>query len=337
MWFGLIRLGWALPLPWPDQLIAHGPLMSGGFLGTLIALERAVAFARPWAFAGPLLTASAALALVVWIHSAAAVLMTLGSAVLAAVSLTFWRRWRSLALGTMALGAVVWVIGNVWWLARGGVAGPTWWWLAFLVLTIAGERLELSRLLTPSRTMRHAFRFLVGLLTTAVALTVGWMAIGVRLLGVALLGTAVWLLRYDPARRNLGRPGQPRFLASCLIAGYLWLGLGGLLAAASAPTLPGPVRDAVLHAVVVGFALSMVFGHAPVVFPVLVGRPLPYHPGAYVPLVLLHGSLVLRLVGDLWPDLGRWRAWGGLGNALALVTFLAGTAWAVRRGAATHR
>ena len=35
MWLGLVRLGWNLPLPWQDQLIAHGPLMVCGFLGTL--------------------------------------------------------------------------------------------------------------------------------------------------------------------------------------------------------------------------------------------------------------------------------------------------------------
>ena len=34
MWLGLVRLGWNLPLPWQDQLIAHGPLMVCGFLGT---------------------------------------------------------------------------------------------------------------------------------------------------------------------------------------------------------------------------------------------------------------------------------------------------------------
>jgi hypothetical protein len=47
-WIGLVRLGWALPLLRQDQLGAHGPLMVCGFLGTLIALERAVALGRAW-------------------------------------------------------------------------------------------------------------------------------------------------------------------------------------------------------------------------------------------------------------------------------------------------
>ncbi len=48
LWLGLVRLGWNLPLPWPDRLIAHGPLMVCGFLGTLISLERAVALGARW-------------------------------------------------------------------------------------------------------------------------------------------------------------------------------------------------------------------------------------------------------------------------------------------------
>ena len=58
MWLGLVRLGWNLPLPWQDQLIAHGPLMVCGFLGTLISLERAVGLGSPWGYAAPVLVAA---------------------------------------------------------------------------------------------------------------------------------------------------------------------------------------------------------------------------------------------------------------------------------------
>lgn len=64
-WLGLLRLGWALPIPWPDQLILHGPLMIGGFVGTLIGLERAVGLATSWAYIAPALTAVGSLLLVV--------------------------------------------------------------------------------------------------------------------------------------------------------------------------------------------------------------------------------------------------------------------------------
>ncbi|RME32624.1 MAG: hypothetical protein D6786_10000, partial [Gammaproteobacteria bacterium] len=60
---GLVRLGWpagsgiASLAPW------HGPLMTGAFLGTLIALERAAAAGRRAAFIAPALAALGALAL----------------------------------------------------------------------------------------------------------------------------------------------------------------------------------------------------------------------------------------------------------------------------------
>ncbi len=59
-WLGLVRLGWNLPLPRQDQLIAHGPLMISGCLGTLISVERAVALGTRWGYAAPALSAAGA-------------------------------------------------------------------------------------------------------------------------------------------------------------------------------------------------------------------------------------------------------------------------------------
>jgi hypothetical protein len=46
---------------------------------------------------------------------------------------------------------------------------------------------------------------------------------------------------------------------------------------------------------------------------------------AYLPLVVLHASVAMRIVGDLIEELGRLRAWGAMGNALAIGLFLATT------------
>jgi hypothetical protein len=75
----------------------------------------------------------------------------------------------------------------------------------------------------------------------------------------------------------------------------------------------------------------MVFGHAPIIFPAVLRVAVPYHPTFYVPLALLHGSLLVRLAGDATGDFGWTRA-GGLGNAVALATFIVSTASAVVRG-----
>jgi hypothetical protein len=69
----------------------------------------------------------------------------------------------------------------------------------------------------------------------------------------------------------------------------------------------------------------MVFAHAPVIFPEVLGLPLEYHPAFYLHVGVLHISLILRVVGDLVDSLGRWRVWGGLLNAAALLLFMFNT------------
>src|SRR5690606_39122271 len=51
-WAGLVRMGWEWPLSRRLALL-HGPVVVSGFLGTVIGLERAVAFRRPWAYGAP--------------------------------------------------------------------------------------------------------------------------------------------------------------------------------------------------------------------------------------------------------------------------------------------
>jgi hypothetical protein len=46
----------------------------------------------------------------------------------------------------MGIGAVAWLAGNLLWLSGWLVAQIVLWWVAFLILTIAGERLELGRI-----------------------------------------------------------------------------------------------------------------------------------------------------------------------------------------------
>src|ERR1035437_2241546 len=151
MWLGLVRLGWSLPLPWPDQLIAHGPLMVCGFLGTLISLERAVALGSRWGYAAPVLVAAGALMLDLGpLGAFGPLLITAGSLVMVAIFVAVWRRHASLFVATMTIGALAWTAGNLQWLGGAPIFRVVFWWLAFLVLTIAGERLGVDRGLWPA-------------------------------------------------------------------------------------------------------------------------------------------------------------------------------------------
>ena len=113
---------------------------------------------------------------------------------------------------------------------------------------------------------------------------------------------------------------------------YVWLGVGGALMWRFGSVLAGPYYDAMLHTVFVGFVFAMIFAHAPIILPAILGRTTsPYRPALYVPLLLLHASLLLRVVGDLggwWPG----RQWGGLLNVLAVLLFLITMARGLLRG-----
>ena len=59
---GLLRAGVAVPVPvdslWPGRaVLAHAVLMICGFMGTVIAIERAVAVKERFAFAAPAMSA----------------------------------------------------------------------------------------------------------------------------------------------------------------------------------------------------------------------------------------------------------------------------------------
>ncbi|MGP1679930.1 MAG: hypothetical protein ACTS6J_22595 [Burkholderiales bacterium] len=332
---GLARLGWPFPAPVAELAALHGPLMASGFFGTVISLERAVALSRRWGYLGPLLSGVGAAAGILGAPFAIApILVTMGSGVLLAASILFYRRQRELFTLTLALGALCWLLGNLLWLAGHPVHVAVPFWIAFLVLTIAGERLELSRVLPPSAAARRAFVATISVLLAGIALSVFAWSAGTLLLGAGMLLLALWLMRQDLARRTVKGRGLPRFIAVCLLTGYAWLALSGLVILGSGGLgYGGPGYDAALHAVLLGFVFAMVFGHAPIILPAVLRVAVPYTPYFYLPLALLHISLLVRLAGD-WMTLSQWRAWGGALNGIALLAFVLGTITAVLRGLA---
>ena len=334
---GLLRIGWVLPTT-SGLAASHGPLMVSGFLGTLIGLERAVALAqlgRRWTYLAPILSGLGAITSLLGLP-VGPVLLTAGSVALIAVFGEIIRRQPASFTYTMGFGAVLWAIGNVLWLAGWPIFQAVWWWGGYLVLTIAGERLELARLTRFPREAMVAFFVLIGVFVAALlVLSFTPLAdLGVRIAGAALLLIALWLLRFDIARKTVKRTGLTRFIALNLLTGYVWLVVSGALALMAGQQVAGPTYDAMLHTLFLGFVFGMIFGHAPVIFPAVLGRPIEYAPHFYGHVILLHASLALRIIGDLagWADVRRW---GGMFNGIALLLFLAVTVLALRRGALT--
>lgn len=333
LWGGLLRLGWPWPLLHPPLVMAHGPLMVSGFLGTLICLERAVALNRRWTYAAPVFTGLGALVLMVggagWIGP---LLLTLGSAWLVAIFAQIIRRQPVLFTATMGLGALSWLVGNILWLSGRAIPEVVLWWLSFLVMTIVGERLELGRVLKQTRWRVATITGALGLFITGLLLSFLSLDTGMRVSGAGMLALALWLLVYDVARRTVKRTGLTRFIAVALLLGYGWLAAGGALMLRLGDVRAGPAYDAMLHAIFVGFVISMIFGHAPIIFPAVLRIPVTYDWSCYVPLLLLHTSLVARICGDEL-SLTALRQGGGLLNAIAILVFFANTLRLARRAA----
>jgi hypothetical protein len=329
---GLARLGWPMPEVAAGAAALHGPLMVCGFFGVVISLERAVALGQRWAYAAPLAAGLGTAALVHGAGGATAWLYLAGSAGLLAASLRLLAKQRTGFMLVIALGAACWCIGTARWALGAPPYRVVGWWIGFLVLTIAGERLELSRFLPPSRAAQRVFALIVAaLLAALVAWPLPWAP---QAFGLGLLALAAWLARQDIARRTVRQQGLTRFIAVCLLSGYFWLAIGGAVIAAAGLAPGGPAYDAALHALLLGFVFAMVFGHAPIVFPAVLRVAVPYHAVFYAPLVLLHAALGLRVAGAAAGDQALLR-WGGLGSALALLAFVGVTVTAVVRGRRT--
>lgn len=313
---GLERMG-VWPSILPSSLVAlHGPLMVCGFFGVVISLERAVAVGGRWPLLGPAFSLAAVVLLLAGRVAAGAALFLAASLLLLVLCVVVVRRQAALFTVVMTLGAAAWVIGNAIWLSEGSTAAAVWWWVAFLVVTIAAERLELSRLVRRPRHAELSFALVIA------ALMGGLVASELRLVGVALLALALWLTLYDVAKRTVRRTGLARYAAYALLSGFFWLAVSGaLLVVRPAASLgAGLWYDAVLHSALVGFVLAMVFAHAPIILPAVARFDVKYERALYAPLALLHASLLARVVGDLFGS-DALRHAGAIGNALTLAAF----------------
>lgn len=321
LWAGLARLGWELPEADASLMLRHGGLMVVGFVTTLIAVERAVAVRSLVAFLAPALSAAAGFILIAGgpsqfppaLAAAAGVAYSLNVAVLL-------YRHRQLAMAVSLAGSICLAVSGVVWWDGGGLRTVVPWWMAFLVLTIVSERLEII--------LFHRFsRRDVALGSAALALgligpliTLWEVDAGVRILGAALLLAPFWLVHRDVARRTVRTEGVARFAAAGILTAYAWLAASGAFMLVWALE-PGLHYDAVVHAFFIGFVFTAIIAHEPMIAPSVTGLRFAYTPLLYLPLILLDGALIVRIVADLgeWGDVRRW---SGMVQAVAIVLFL---------------
>lgn len=320
---GLLLLSLPAPVSTDRLPDVHGALMVLGFVGTVIALERAVALRHPLGFGAPALLGLGGLALVTKAPLEVGQTMLLaGCAALTLLYVPLWRRTRDDSVLVQLLGAVLATGGALLWLGGAGMPDVVPWLAAFVILTIAGERLELARVAFLTDRAQGQILWIAVMLTFGCIASLLGPAVGYALLGAALLTLCGWLALHDVARRTIRSSGATRFMAACLLAGYVWLTVAGLVWLLHGPARSGVAYDAVLHAIFLGFTISMIMAHAPVILPAVLRIRLPYHQLMYLPAILLHLTLVIRIgIGDA-RDLPLAVQIGGVGNIVALLLFV---------------
>lgn len=334
LWGGLLRIPLNVPLPvqHANWITHHGSLMVCGFLGTLIGVERAVGSGQRWSWFAPILTGGGALLCLGGAETTSVLgLFLLGSTVFAGVNLYIAWRHRMFFTALMAFAAIAWLIGNALMFVGISTSKVVWWWATFLGWTIVAERLELTRLIKVPKYARPCL--FVILVTQFSGLLLIQLAgrLGDQVIGFTFIGQALWLLRFDLARKNIKLSGLPKYTGICLLLGYCWLALSGTLLVGLAPLLNGSTYDAVVHAYYMGFVFAMIFGHAPIIFPAVLKVRVVFTNRFYLHLALLQVTLAMRVAADLL-GVAELRGLAAVGNVTVIVIFLLNTVVAVISG-----
>ena len=328
---GALDAGLAGVPPLGAAVAAHAALMICAFFGTVIGIERAVALKRSWAFLAPLLAGAGGVVILLGEPSAAHWLFVAAASVFVVVSIVVVAKQRAAHTVLLLVAALAWLAGAGLQLLQPGTSASIAWWFGFLVITIAAERLELTRLM-PRRPGSGAILVagMAGLATGAAWSIVapGW---GGAIFGASLVILAGWGLAFDIARRTIMMTGASRYMAACLLAGYGWLGIGGVAWIATFLGLAS-AYDMAMHAIGLGFVFDMVMAHALVILPAVAKIRLAYRPVFYLGFGLMQVSLVLRLFGAPLED--SLQAVGSALNAVAILVFaltIVGVALITRR------
>lgn len=325
LWTGLNRLGWNLSLS--STSLDHGAIMVGGFLGTLISLEKIIPLKKNLLFALPLLSAAAVALFVANLPNYAFIFLVAASTGLAVVFIYYLLKEKNLIYVLMSAGALSWLTGNLLLITERFYPLAFPWWLAFALLIITAERLELMKFLPVAAGTKS---ILLALLTAyLVGAVLSFHGPGNLVCGLALIAISLWLMRYDIIGISIRKDGLTKYVAIALLAGYgallftgvFFISLGGQVMA----------YDVIVHTFFLGFVFSMIFAHGPIILPGVLGVSVkPFHPLFYGWLLLLHFSWILRTGSDIILDFQTRKLSGmitsisilGYFGTLAAVTFI---------------
>lgn len=313
---GLQRIGWTLPVT--SLASHHGAIMVGGFLGTLISLEKIIPLKVRSLFLLPVISGVSIILFAAGLPLAATISLIVASVGLSIVFITYWLRVHKQIYTIMLAGSLCWLTGNVILLISGFYPASLPWWTAFALFVIIAERIELMEFLPVTAGQKKQMAVLLVLYMIGCALS--FHGPGNYIAAASLTGIALWLMRHDVVSLNLKKQHLHRYVAIALLSGYFSLLLSALfiILADSAPL----GYDVFVHGIFIGFVFSMIFAHGPIVLPGVLGiivKP-PYHPLLYVWLIALHLSWLSRAAADLMLDI-QLRKYSGLLSTIAILGY----------------
>lgn len=318
-----------------DALVYHGLLAVYGFFAVVTSLERAVTLRYWWGYSAPILGLAGAATLIVGTPQSWSFISWVGSmSVLIAVLAALAYRKRSIGRFVTLAASVFGLGGIIAWHLGASSHQSIAWWTIFLVGTMAGERLQFGKV--PNTRPIQLIWLILGLFA-GVSVFSSELKASSAALGVFLLFAGITNAAFDLPQRSSRSP-LLKFILTGLCLSYFWLVSGGLMWLASAYGFTFATRDAYLHSIFVGFAVGMLFTHAPLVFPALMRLRLPFHRAMYGPLILLQLGVAMRVLSGAAQWTNGVRA-GALLMSLALVGFalVSGHALITGRGRAPNR
>jgi hypothetical protein len=313
---GWFKIGWEFSSTavWP----VHGAIMTGGFIGTLICLERTVSFKYKSALIIPIISSFSIIFFLLHFTETAYLLLLIASIGLCIIYFLIYFEHSEIHILIMAAGAFCWMIGNIFLIRTHFYPVAAMWWIAFLFFTILGERLDLSKYLMIKKWQKILLVSFLALYIIGILMP--FHGSGGYITGISLIGSALWLFRYDMAKKSLIKDGQHYYSGIVLLTGYAWLIICGLLFAWGAYS--GLFYDASLHSFFLGFAFSMIFAHAPIILPGVLKLQINiFNRFLYVWFILLQLSLLIRIASVFNPYIFSKQI-GGLLNGIAILGFI---------------
>lgn len=315
LWTGLSRIGWdTFILPASAH---HGAIMVGGFLGTLISLEKIIPLKVRWLFVLPAMSISSVLFFML-----GQPVLSFASLIVSGIGLTgvfvyYLTKERNMIYALMLVGALCLLVGNILLSTSRFYPLAFPWWVGFILFIIAAERLELMKFLPVTVIAK---RYFIGMLIAFLAgILISFHNYGNIAAGAALIAIALWLLKNDAIAIGLRKNSLTRFVSVSLMLGYLALLIAGLFFVSFSDHWLA--YDALVHTFFIGFAFSMIFAHGPIILPGVIGISFkPYHRILYLWLMLMHSSWLIRVIADAYSQM-EWRKYSGLLSATAIVGY----------------